>query len=112
MNFDEIGEISEKTNIKEKYKKAPLKKVNIDVINAKKPKIAVDLSFGSTSDVYPEIVNALNIDNVILNAYADDKKLNKLPATMQKSKDDLSKIVKHLEMDMAFLIYPNGQKHV
>ena len=110
VNFDEIGEISEKTNIKEKYKKALLKKVNIDVINAKKPKIAVDLSFGSTSDVYPEIVNALNIDNIILNAYADDKKLNKLPATMQKSKDDLSKIVKHLEMDMAFLIYPNGQK--
>ena len=68
------------------------------------------MTFGSTSDVYPEIVNALSIENIILNAYADDKKLNRLPATIQKSKDDLSKIVKHLEMDMAFLIYPKDRK--
>jgi len=110
VNFDEIGQISEKVNLKEKYKKAVIKTLNTDAINAKKPKIAVDLMFGSTSDIYPEILTALNVDNIVLNAYADDRKLNKLPAIIEKSKEDLSKIVKHLDMDMAYLLYPNGQK--
>ncbi|MDD3466855.1 MAG: sugar phosphate nucleotidyltransferase [Campylobacterales bacterium] len=110
VNFDEIGQISEKTNVKEKYKKAVMKALKTEVLNVKRPKIAVDLMYGSTADVYPEILNALNIDNIVLNAYADDKKLNRIVNLVNKSQDDLSNIVKHLNMDMAYLIYPNGQK--
>ncbi len=110
VNFDEIGQISEKVNLKDKYKKAVLKTLNTDAIKIKKPRVAVDLLFGSTVDIYPEILNALNVDNIVLNAYADDKKLNRLPALIEKSKDDLSKIVKQLGMDIAYVIYPNGQK--
>lgn len=110
VNFDEIGQISEKVNLKEKYKKAVLKALNTDAIKVKKPKLAVDLLYGSTSDIYPEILNALNVDNIVLNAYADDKKLNRLPALIEKSKEDLSKIVQHLGMSMAYVIFPNGQK--
>ncbi len=110
VNFDEIGQISEKVNLKDKYKKAVLKALNTDAIKIKKPKVAVDLLFGSTADIYPEILNALGVDNIVLNAYADDKKLNRLPALIEKSKDELSKIVKHLDMNMAYVIYPNGQK--
>lgn len=110
VNFYEIGQISEKVNLKDKYKKAVLKALNTDAIKIKKPKVAVDLLFGSTADIYPEILNALGVDNIILNAYADDKKLNRLPTLLEKSKDELSKIVKHLDMNMAYVIYPNGQK--
>jgi mannose-1-phosphate guanylyltransferase / phosphomannomutase len=110
VNFDEIGQISEKVNVKEKYKKAVMKALKIDVLNSKKPRIAVDLVYGSTADIYPEVLNALNIDNIVLNAYADDKKLNKIAGLIEHSKANLSKIVKHLDMDMAYLIYPNGQK--
>lgn len=110
VNFDEIGQVSEKANLKEKYKKAVLKALNTDAIKVKKPKVAVDLLFGSTSDIYPEILTSLNVDNIVLNAYADDKKLNRLPALIEKAREDLSKIVKHLGMNMAYIIYPNGQK--
>ena len=110
VNYNEIGEICEPNDLKENYKDSVLELLNKSAIKQREFKVAVNLMFGSTSNVYPDIVNDLNIDNIILNAYLDDKKLSKLPTLIKKSENEVSAIVKSLGLDMGFLIYPNGQR--
>ncbi len=111
VNYDEIGEIREiNEGLKSTYVKGFFENIDKEALKGSELKVAADLLFGSTFNVYPEIINGLNIENVVLNAYLDDKKLSKLPTFIKKSEEDISKIVKSLDMDVGFLIYPNGQK--
>lgn len=110
VGYDEIGEISEKLNLKEKYVKNFLKLIGKEMFAARKPRVVVDLLFGSTIDVYPDILNKLGIENVVLNAYSDDKKLSRLPSLIEHSEEQVSKIVRTLGMDFGLMIFPNGQK--
>jgi len=110
VNHHEIGEIIELKTLKENYKNAIGELLNRHALKQKELRVATDLMFGSTSDIYPDLLNELHVDNIVLNAYLDDKKLSKLPSTIQNSRDNISAIVKNLNLDMGFLIYPNGQK--
>jgi len=110
VNFQDIGNLSEKNDLKQEYIQAFLGSVKKDIFALKTPKIVVDLLYGSTSDIFPDILNYLNVESIILNSYADDKKLNKLSEHMERSEDNLSKIVTTMNYDVGFLIYPNGQR--
>ncbi len=111
VNSEEIGEISEQySGFKERYVKSFFQNIDKESIKAKDPRIAVDLLFGSTHAVYPDVVNGLGIENVTLNAYLDDKKLSKLSNYVKRSEGDLQKIVSGLKLDAGYAIFPNGQR--
>jgi mannose-1-phosphate guanylyltransferase/phosphomannomutase len=110
VNFHDIGSIIEKNDLKQIYIKSFLGALKKDIFATKTPKAVVDLLFGSTSDIFPDILNSINVESVILNAYADDKKLNKLNEQIERSEENLSKIVTTMQYDMGFMIYPNGQR--
>ena len=110
VNYNEIGDIFENQNIVEKYVKDITQSIDTNGLQNKNIKIATDIMFGSTSNIYPKIINELGIESIILNAYKDDKQLQKIPSIIQKSHHDVGKIVKYLDLDCGFLIYPNGQK--
>lgn len=110
VNYQEIGEISVASDLEDNYKRRVLDSLNTELIKQKDVKMAIDLMFGSTSRVYPDLINELDIENVVLNAYLDDKKLSKLPNLIKKSKQDVSNIVKSLNLGLGFLVYPNGQR--
>ena len=71
--------------------------------------VAIDLMYGTTSDVYPTIINNLGIQNIVLNAYHDEKKLSNIAAYHSRSEEDISGIVKSLKYDMGLIIQPNEQ---
>lgn len=110
VNYNQIGDIYENENIVKKYVEDISKKIDSSVLQNKNIKIATDIMFGSTSNIYPKIINELGIESIILNAYKDDKQLQKIPTIIEKSHHDVGKIVKYLNLDCGFLIYPNGQK--
>lgn len=110
VNYNQIGDIFENENIVEKYVKDITQSIDTQGLQNKNIKIATDIMFGSTSNIYPKIINELGIESIILNAYKDDKQLQKIPTIIQKSHHDVGKIVKYLDLDCGFLIYPNGQK--
>ncbi len=107
---DQIGTITEAKFLDKKYKEEIIKHLDKDAIRAQNFKIAVDLVFGSISTIYPELLSELNLENITLNAYPDEKKLTILPTILKHSKRDLSLIVKNLGLNAGFIIYPNGQK--
>jgi mannose-1-phosphate guanylyltransferase/phosphomannomutase len=112
VSSEEIGEIVERDAevYKLNYEKLIHSKINKEAFNKKELKVGIDLLFGSTSNIVPDILNGLDIENVVLNAYSSDKKLSKLPSLLENSQKNISKIVKSLSFDMGFVIFPNGQK--
>ncbi len=109
VNQYEIGDIDEQRDIKERYKKALIEKIDTSCFDDDL-KIAADIMFGSTSEIYPKIMNELGIENIALNAYQDDRSLSKLYANITKSQINMENIVKAMDLDCGILIYPNGQR--
>lgn len=110
VNYTEIGEISNETNLENRYIEAVIQKLDIDIFKNNSLKIATDIMFGSTANIYPKIMNHLGVENILLNGYHDDKSLSKISTNVTKSHKEMGNIVKAMNLDCGFLIYPNGQK--
>lgn len=113
VNYRDIGEIIEynhNNHVCIKYIEAIKNNINRDILAKNSFHIIVDLMSGGTADIFPRVLNDLHIDNIILNAYPDEKKLENLGSVEKRSKDEVSSIVKSLNSDMGLIIYPNGQK--
>ncbi len=113
VNYKDIGEIMESSNNSYErftYMEAVEQSINKELLQQKNFRIVVDLMAGGTSDYFPKILNALQIENIVLNAYSDEQKLSNLKSVEKRSKEEIPAIVKGLGFDMGFMIYPNGQK--
>jgi mannose-1-phosphate guanylyltransferase/phosphomannomutase len=110
VHYNQIGDIYENDDIVKTYVEDISKQIDTSILQNNGIKVVTDIMFGSTSNIYPKIINELGIESIILNAYKDDKQLQKIPSIIQKSHQDVGKIVKYLNLDCGFLIYPNGQK--
>ncbi|QKF83240.1 sugar phosphate nucleotidyltransferase [Halarcobacter ebronensis] len=107
VKYDEIGSITEDKNLRELYIKAIEDSFDKTLFKNCEQKVAVDIMNGSTSDIYPRIINELGIDNIILNAHRREKgKSNDIV----KTQENMQHIVRGLNLDCGFLIYPNGHK--
>jgi mannose-1-phosphate guanylyltransferase/phosphomannomutase len=107
---DELGYIYEAGSMTSEYLAEFSGTIDQEAIKSQKPKIAVDLLFGNTAVVYPAAVNNLGLDNIMLDAYFDDRKLSRLSTYVESARFNVSQIVKNLKMTAGFLIYPHGQK--
>jgi len=112
VEYNKIGEVEESPYQSEvRFYKAGLKdKFNQHMFQCDNCKVVVDVLHGGTTNVFPDIINELNIDNIILNAYKDTKKLSNIDILKKQSEENVSLIVKRLDYDMGFMIYPDGQK--
>jgi mannose-1-phosphate guanylyltransferase/phosphomannomutase len=108
-----LGEIKSKAvfNAKEllRYESALEEKIDFDVIKKNDLKVVIDLMFGGIKDIVPKIMSDLQIDNIILNSYIDSRRMANVASIEKKSIRDISNIVKSLNLNLGFLIYPNGQ---
>ncbi len=110
VNQNRIGRLFYSTDMKERYEKEVIELINVNVLKEANFKLAVDLAHGMTSDIYPDILNRLDIDNIMIDANASDKMLEDLNENIKKYRSELSNIVKSLGLDMGIMIYPNGQR--
>ncbi len=112
VDYSQIGTIEE-THYRNEcmtYKEAVESRINNGIIKCSPFKVAVDLMHGSTADIFPNMLNDLNIENIVLNAYYDEQRLANVPALTRRSEANISTIVKSLEYDLGVMIYPNSQK--
>ncbi len=107
---EDLGSIYEAHTLGTEYIAGFMEQIDVEKLGATQPKVAVDLLYGNTTMVFPTLLNNLGVENVILNAYFDDKKLSKLPAHLEKARVNISQIVRTLHMNAGFLIYPHGQR--
>jgi mannose-1-phosphate guanylyltransferase/phosphomannomutase len=114
VDYTEIGKIHDSEFYRKdeclSYKAALENSIDHKVVKSGGFRIAVDLMFGITKEVFPQIMTDLQIDNIMLNAYTNARKLANIQHYKIKSKQDISAIVKNLDLDMGILIYPHGQR--
>ncbi len=107
---DDIGEITEAEFLEREYKEQILKHLNLEAIRLNETKVIVDMMHGAVAKIYPDLLNELQIEHIMLNINPDEKKLATLPTLEKRSRQNLSRIVQSLEYDLGFIVYPNGQK--
>ncbi len=114
VDYNRVGKIRENNfhHIEEchKYKNAVKLAIDHSIIKKDGFKVAVDLMYGGTKDIYPELLSELQIDNILLNAFIDYQKQANMTHVEKRSKEEISAIVKSLGCDVGFLLYPNGQR--
>lgn len=112
VDYSNIGEIYE-TDQRNEYK---IYKTDIEamwksnVFKCKNCRIGVDMMHGMASDIFPDILNDLGVDNIMFNAYPDVHRLSNIKALSKESKEDMSSVVKALGLDGGFLLYPYGKR--
>jgi mannose-1-phosphate guanylyltransferase/phosphomannomutase len=110
VDFQNIGTIQTANHAEEWYRKAIYDAVDMEKLKRNNFRIAVDLTHGMLSSVYPTILNHIGIDNILINAYHDEHKLINQDTLIKKSKKDMETMVANLGLDIGFIIYPSGQK--
>ena len=112
VDFSEIGRVTESHRIEEcgDYKTSMEESFQKRLFSCVDCRIAVDMMHGSASEVFPHVLNGLNIDNVVFNGFYDAQRLSNFKSLHKHSIDDMQKIVKSLELDAGFLLYPFGQR--
>ncbi len=107
---DDIGEIQIAEFLEREYKAEILRHIDLEAIRLNETRVIVDMMNGAVAKIYPDLLNALGIEHIMLNVNPDEKKLSTLPTLEKKSRENLSKIVQSLSYDLGFIVYPNGQK--
>ncbi|MBD3840951.1 MAG: NTP transferase domain-containing protein [Campylobacterales bacterium] len=112
VDYSQIGQITESDHDKEytKYKSKIKEVLHAQDFKCVDCRIAVDMMHGMASEVFPDILNEMNVDNIMFNAYKDESRLANINTLVKRSTEDMSAIVKALKLDGGFMMYPYGQR--
>jgi len=112
VDYSKIGEITESTHEFEysSYKKEIEALLQLHKFKCIDCRIAVDMMHGIASEVFPNILNDLGIDNIMFNAHEDTSRLSNIKTLSKQSNRDMSAIIQALSLDAGFILYPYGQR--
>lgn len=112
VDYSKIGQIEESLYGKEHkaYVEDVESKINHNIIKCGGFKVALDVMHGSTTEIFPLLLNNLGVENIVLDAYYDSKKLSNIESLEKRAKANVSNIVISLKYDLGIIIYPNAQR--
>ncbi len=112
VDYSRIGQIYESDHDKEYmvYKQNVEELLALHKFKCIDCRIAVDMMHGMAAEVFPDILNDLGIDNITFNAYPDEQRLANIMTLAKRSREDMSAVVKALNLDAGFMLYPYGQR--
>ena len=112
VDYSQIGEIIESDHEREYevYKKGMEDLLQSHMFKCSGCRVAVDVMHGMASEVFPDILNELGVENIMFNAYADEQRLANINTLIKRSTEDMSGVIKALKLDAGFMLYPYGQR--
>jgi mannose-1-phosphate guanylyltransferase/phosphomannomutase len=112
VDYSKIGRIIESDHELEYsvYKKGIEDLLQSHIFKCTDCRIAVDMMHGMAAEVFPDILNDLGVDNIMFNAYADEQRLANIGTLSKQSNEDMSSVVKALNLNAGFILYPYGQR--
>ena len=112
VDYSRIGQIYLSDHTKEYigYKKGMEELLQSHMFKCLNCRIAVDMMHGVASEVFPDILNEMGVDNIMFNAHPDDQRLENINTLTKRSYEDMSAVINALDLDAGFMIYPHGQR--
>ncbi|MBV5321303.1 MAG: NTP transferase domain-containing protein [Sulfuricurvum sp.] len=112
VDYSRVGQIFPSDHVKEYqgYKKGMEELLQSHMFKCLNCRVAVDMMHGVSSEVFPDILNDMGVDNIMFNAYPDEQRLENINTLAKRSYEDLSAVITALGLDAGFMIYPHGQR--
>lgn len=112
VDYSRIGQIIPSDHEKEYvgYKKGMEELLQSHMFKCLNCRVAIDVMHGMSSEVFPDILNDMGVDNIMFNAHPDEQRLENINTLMKRSYGDMSAVINALKLDAGFMIYPHGQR--
>jgi mannose-1-phosphate guanylyltransferase/phosphomannomutase len=110
VHHSEPGGISELPRIYDYYQEGYLRALDRNLLTRAKPKLVVDLNHSPAGDLLPPLLAELGCEVIELNSHVEESKVGTTPEQLEKTMEQLSRIVVTLEADAGFWIGPSGEK--
>ncbi len=107
---NKIGQIDFPIRITEHYRFNYMNQLNADAIRKQNYKIVVDFSYGGASTILPLILGRLGVNVVALNAFLEGHRLEHDTESLQKSIQEVQKIVPVVNADLGFILNASAEK--
>jgi mannose-1-phosphate guanylyltransferase/phosphomannomutase len=106
---DGTGDLNFPMRIVEGYFEHFLAEVARELVSSRRFSLVVDYAYGSTVEVFPRVLGALDIEMVSLDAYAAPGRLVRTDEEFQEVKRRLGGIVRSVGADLGVWIDPGGE---
>ena len=114
VDYKEMGALDDSDELHHhacaSYKETIEALIDHKIIRGNEFRVVIDLMFGITKNIFPKILSDIQVENILLNAYYDRRKLENIAHYLQNSKKEIPKIVTTLGYSMGVMIYPHGQR--
>lgn len=110
VHFTEPGGISEIPRIYDYYREGFLRALDGDLLRKAAPKVVVDLNHSAAGVILPSLLSELGCEVIELNSHVSESRTGTDPAQMERSMEQLSRIVVTLEATAGFWIGPSGER--
>jgi mannose-1-phosphate guanylyltransferase/phosphomannomutase len=109
-SVDAVGRLSFPEYDVEYYLDGVRRFVDPAPLHARRLKVVIDYSYGSSATVFPAILGELGCEVIALNAYIDEARLTKTAEEFQRALRQLSEIVRTLGADLGVLMDAGAEK--
>jgi mannose-1-phosphate guanylyltransferase/phosphomannomutase len=107
---DAVGRLSFPEYDVEYYQDGVRRFVDASAVRARRLKVVIDYSYGSSVTVFPAILGDLGCEVIALNAYIDEARLTKTEEEFRRALHQLSEIVRTLGADLGVLLDAGAEK--
>lgn len=106
---DGTGDLNFPTRVVEGYNEHFLSEVDHELIASRKFTLVVDYAYGTTIEVFPNLLGKLNTETVSLDAYAAPGRLSRSEDEFRDGLGRLGGIVRSIDADLGLWIDPGGE---
>jgi len=112
VDYSKIGQILESDHEREyeNYKQGMESLLHSHMFKCTDCRVAVDMMHGMAGEIFPSILNDMGVDNIIFNTHQNEQHLANINTLVRRSNADMNEVVKALNLDAGFMIYPYGQR--
>jgi mannose-1-phosphate guanylyltransferase / phosphomannomutase len=110
VHHSEPGGISELPRIYDYYQEGFLRVLERELLVRAKPKLVIDLNHSPAGDLLPPLLSELGCEVIELNSHVEESKVGATPEQLEKTMDQLSRIVVTLKAAAGFWVGPSGEK--
>jgi mannose-1-phosphate guanylyltransferase/phosphomannomutase len=107
--MDEVGTLDFPSRMLERYIAAFNEALGARALRDAGFKVVIDFAWGNASIVLPQVLGALGVEQVSLNAYFDAKRARNFRHDRERHLDQLATVVSSLEADLGILIDGDGE---
>jgi mannose-1-phosphate guanylyltransferase/phosphomannomutase len=107
--MDDVGRLDFPSRALERYSAAFVTALDAHALRDANFRVVIDYAFGNASIVLPQILGALGVEQIALNAYFDAGKVRTFREDRERHLQQLSSVVSSLEANLGVLIDADGE---